>query len=126
MGDHEAREWGAHFEEADLPRRDQVPEPGFSRPSDVNANPELTLFVPAFRAKRRRVARGVTVGIVLVVGTVGVRLVLWATNAPTIKLRSGIFPYFFEIGCIFVGSVVVWLVWRWASARDPADVRHPH
>lgn len=126
MGKDEAGDWGESFDEAERPRRDQVPKTEFSRPSDVNADPELTLFVLASRAKRRRIARGVTVGIVLVVGTLGVRLVLWAVKAPRTELWSGLIPYFFEIACMAVGSVIAWWVWKWAGAPDPADARRPH
>jgi hypothetical protein len=127
MGKDEMGEWGEPFNEAEPPRRDRVPEPGFSRPSDVNANPELTSFIPPFRAKRRRVARRVTFVVVAAVGVIGLRLAWWTARVGvTDERRLGIVSYFFWLACLVAGIVTLRQVWKWAGAPDPADARRPH
>jgi hypothetical protein len=127
MGKDEEGEWGEPFDEADRPRRDRVPEPGFSRPSDVTADPELTLFVPSFRAKRRRVARSVTFVVLAAVGTMVARLAWWAARVgDTDERRQGIVSYLFVVACLAAGLAGIRQVWRWAGAPDPADARRPH
>ena len=126
MGTNETGEWGEPFDEVEPPRRDKVPEPGFSRPSDVNASPELTSFVPPFRAKRRRVARTVTFIVAVTVGTIGLRLAIWTSHLGAPGDPLGIFSYFFWLACVAAGLVTLRQVWKWAAAPDPADARRPH
>ena len=126
MGKGEAGEWGEPFDEAELPRRDRVPTAGFSRPSDVNASPEITAFIPPFRARRRRTARRVTVVVVAAVGLMGVRLATWTASAGSTDARPlGIAAYFFLVACTVAGFFGLRKLWRWATAPDPADVRNP-
>lgn len=126
MGKGEAGEWGEPFDEAELPRRYRVPATGFSLPSDVNASPEGTAFIPPFREKRRRIARGLTLVVVAAIGLMGIRLVLWTNRVGVTDERPlGIVAYFFLIGCIVVGFFGLRRMWRWANAPDPADVRNP-
>jgi len=126
MGAHELGEWGEPFDEAEVPRRDRVPEAGFTLPSDFHANPELTSFVPPFRAKRRRTARRVTLVVVVAVGVMGIRLAIWTARAGLGDERPyGIFAFFFLLGCAVAGFFGLRALWRWANAPDPADVRNP-
>jgi hypothetical protein len=114
------------YEPLDMPRRDRVPPSGFSRPSDVNADPELTSFIPPFRAKRRRIARRLTLIIVAAVGFMGLRLAMWTARVGVTDERPlGIFAYFFLLACMIAGFFGIRKIWRWADAPDPADVRNP-
>jgi hypothetical protein len=117
---------GEPYEPTTVPRRDRVPPSGFSRPSDVNADPELTSLIPPFRAKRRRTARRVTLAVVAAVGIMAIRLAMWTDRAGTTGARPlGISSYFFLLGCIVAGFFGLRKMWRWANAPDPADVRNP-
>lgn len=126
MSKGEAGEWGEPFDEAELPRRDRVPATGFTLPSDFNASPEGTAFIPPFRARRRRIAWRLTVVVVAAVTVMGIRLVLWTNRVGVTDERAlGLPAYFFLIACIVVGFFGLRTVWRWANAPDPADVRNP-
>jgi len=123
MGNRSDAEWGEPYDDAEPPRRDRVPEPGFTRPSDVNSDWEITYFVPEFRAKRVRIARLVTVGIALFLVTILTRLVVWGVRADADELSEGMVPYIFATGCGVVGVAVVYVTWRWALERDRRDLR---
>jgi hypothetical protein len=126
MPQDEAGTWGEPFDEAELPRRDRVPESGFTRPSDVNANPELARFIPPFRMKRRRIAARLTLAVLAAVAFMGIRLAMWTANAGSTDARpSGIAAYFFLVACVVAGFFGLRKTWRWANAPDPADVRNP-
>jgi hypothetical protein len=116
---------GEPYEPVDRPRPGHVPPSGFSRPNDPNAEPGLTSFIPPFRAKRRRIARGATFVVVATVGTIGLRLALWTARVEVGDRPLGLLSFYFWLVCIVAGFFGLRKVWRWANAPDPADVRNP-
>jgi hypothetical protein len=106
-----------------IPRRDQVPEAGFSDPREVSAAPELARFVPEWRARRRIVACLVTV--------VSLAVIVWSlcdifrlmsiSHAEARAGEAGRFiGDFVQVAAAFVGIV---LIWKWANRSDSRDLR---
>lgn len=108
-----------------IPRRDRVPDAGFSDPRSVNPAPERTSFIPEFRERRRKRAIAVTALGALVVGGGVLSLVLrFRADEPGLRAPGAMVFYLFGFVVAGVGFTV-WRVWKWANARDPRDIPDP-
>jgi hypothetical protein len=105
-----------------IPRRDSVPDTGFSDPRDVTTTPELTHFIPEFRVKRRKVAIGVTVIAVGFFSWGVVDLVRAATADCPVTQALGMIQYVLIAVKSVVSVLALVAVWRWANQRDPRDL----
>ncbi len=124
MEDRSDAEWGDPFDDAELPRRDDIPSPGFTPPSVANADAEITAFVPAFRRRRMRQWYVTAATAVVVYIAAGAGLVLWAVNMGGDETRKyGIIPFFWWIAIGVAGFFALRRLARWAMAPDVADTR---
>lgn len=119
-------EWWQEGEEdkpVPVPRRDSIPESHFGDSVDAASAPELTTFIPEWRARRRVIA--------IVTTVVGFGLTILMV-IDFFRVLSSNDPYEHALGASrFIGhtiefaiavAVVAW-VWRWANQRDLRDQR---
>lgn len=105
------------------PRRDVIPDAGFSDPRTVNPEPEATSFIPEFRVRRRKRAIVVTAcGAVVIGWWVAVLVQMYFLDVYSDLRRAGALVLY-AFGFIAAGvGFAVWFVWKWANARDPRDI----
>jgi hypothetical protein len=117
-------EWWQRDEDdipAPMPRRDVVPDSGFSDLRENEVHPEAARFVPEFRVRRRKVAIILTlIAVVMAAGWVAALVKQYGADDPeTHASGAWTFLYF----GFFLGVVVfiLWRTWHWANEKDPRD-----
>jgi hypothetical protein len=110
-------------EPAPVPRRDVVPDAGFSDPRTVNPDTSNTSFIPDFREHRRKRAIYVTAIGALIIGSRVIALVdLYRVDVDQEIRRTGAFHFFLFGFLVIAVGLTLWFVWKWANARDPRDI----
>lgn len=102
----------------DIPRRDHVPDSGFTDPRIVTAKPKLTQFIPPERGRRRARAWVVTVVVLGLVVWPAVDLARWTIGSAPEDRAIGLL-YYIALGVkAILAGLVLWRVWARARERD--------
>ena len=119
-------EWwqeGAEDVAVPVPRRDQVPQAGFSDPRSVTVNPEAVVFIPEWRRGRRLIAIGVTLASVGVAAWAVIDLVNWTRTTDLDARALGAILFTTMAIRVAVAGFATWRTWVWAEQPDPRNLR---